>query len=659
MSDQRPASTCSSTRRRIGAALAAATALLLAGSSQRAAAVILPAVTVDGPSESIVGFGGVAMAEDGTGGVVYLKRAGGVTHVFVSRFIGGRWQPPIQVDTGQPFAASWPRIGAANGGQLLVVWATPFATEHEHPVLELLAAQLGPGASGFGSPVIVDPNVGEGAGLSPDLAMSPTAQADVVYRVIENSPLVKIPLLRPSDVVEQVRLAHFMGNRWSGLGAINRNPGVSMRTPSAANAPRVAIGPNGNALVVWQEPEINGIARIWARRVFGTSLNYVLPVTTTALKGAPINGDADAPAVAFSRLGEAQVAYRQSAGPGSPLPGPRIFLNTLSDGESETGAEFRGAIVADPAGPSGARIGPPDVDIDEQQETRLLYDDNGAPRVITGTDRGLSGALSLGPAFAGSETPAASVLNPQGGGVSAWVSSGAGGAPAVAVREDFPSGAAQTGLVDGGAGGPVSELSVARSGLGDGLIAFLQGALGNAAIVVDQASAPPAQLFLNAPKGWIRPGRALVSWAPATSADPPVKYSLVLDGRKLAAAAPGALQARIDARRLGDGVHKLQLLATDLLGEATLSSPSSLQVDGSPPTVRIGHGRGHALVVRIRDPDSGVVRRAINVSWGDGSQSGHATLLRHSYARPGRYSLTIHVADKVGNAQTIHEGVSA
>jgi hypothetical protein len=35
---------------------------------QSAGAVIVPAVTIDGPSSEIVGFGGVAMAEDGTGG---------------------------------------------------------------------------------------------------------------------------------------------------------------------------------------------------------------------------------------------------------------------------------------------------------------------------------------------------------------------------------------------------------------------------------------------------------------------------------------------------------------------------------------------------------------------------------------------------------------
>jgi hypothetical protein len=114
-------------------------------------------------------------------------------------------------------------------------------------------------------------------------------------------------------------------------------------------------------VVVWQEPDINGVARIWARRLFGSALDYVLPVTAESYKGAPITDDADAPSVAISLLGQADVAYRQSTGPGSPLPGPRIFLNILPNGESDSGAEFRGAGIADStvAGGGSAAIGPP------------------------------------------------------------------------------------------------------------------------------------------------------------------------------------------------------------------------------------------------------------------------------------------------------------
>jgi hypothetical protein len=639
-------------------------AIALAVASPPARAVVLPAVTLDGPSEDIVGFGGVAMAEDGTGGVAYLKRVEGVAHVFVRRYVGGAWLAPIRVDTEEPFAASSVRIGAASGGELVVVWATPFATQKLHSVDELMSATLGPGSSVFGPAMIVDPDIGEGVDTSPDLAMSSTGQADVVYRVTESQS--SVPLLRPGDVDESVRLAHFNGERWARLGAVNRDPGLSMRPPTAANAPQVAIGPTGNGIVVWQEPDINGVARIWARRIFGQGLDFVLPVSAAALNGAPIEQDADAPSVAISRLGQAEVAYRQVAGPGSPLAGPRIFINILPDGESANGAEFAGASIADKAvqGGRSAQIGRPSIDIDEKQDVRVLYDSNGSPRVVEGTDLGLTGTLTLGSPFVGSELtaagelPTASVMNPEGGGVSAWPSAGPHGAAEVAVREDYPEGGVQTGLVDGGAGGPIGELAVGRSGLGDGLVAFQQGPLGNAAIVAAEVSAPPARFIVNVPKGWIKPSQADISWEPAASADGPLSYALVLDGRRLQAP-PGALALAIDSHRLGTGVHTVALLATDAYGQATLTAPSRLKIDGQSPAVRITKiDRGAGVTVRVSDPQSGVVVGSIGVSFGDGQQAKGRALLRHRYGHGGSYVLVVKARDKLGNQSTVRRLVS-
>jgi hypothetical protein len=636
--------------------------VLLLSSAQSATATIEPGVTLAGPSENVVGFGGVAMAEDGTGGVVYLAREDGVAHVFVARYVGGQWQAPIRVDAQEPYAASWPRIGAANGGELVVVWATPFATEHNRPVDELLGATLGPGASTFGRAIIVDPDIRDGTGTSPSLAMSSTGPADVVYRVVDFAPgeQVNIPLLRPGDVVEEVRVAHFDGQRWSGLGAINRDPGVSMRPPTQANAPQMAVGPTGNGVVVWQEPEINGVARIWGRRIFGRTLDYVLPVSAESLGGAPIGDDADAPSVAVSQLGEAAVAYRQAAGPGSPLPGPRVFLNILPNGEATSGAEFHGAAVVDSVVPGGvgASIGAPSVDIDEKESLRLLYDDNGSPRVIEGTDRGLSGALSLGPPWVGSSLDAASVMNPSGGGVSAWPSSDAAGNAAVAVREDFPGGAAQTALVSGGDGGEVGELAVGRSGLGDGLVAFQQGPLGNAAIVAAHVSAPPAQFVLSTPNGWVKPSQATVSWEPAPSADGPLRYEVVLDGHPLPTPA-GVFQMRLGARGLRSGVDRVQVLAMDREGRATLTSVAKLRVDGVVPTVAVTRSlRTGEIRVRISDGDSGVNARAVRVSFGDGTHAGGRARLRHRYAHAGVYTVVVRDADNVGNRGVVRRLVS-
>jgi hypothetical protein len=631
--------------------------LLLLGASQ-ARAVILPATTIDGPSEQITGFGGVAMADDGTGGLVYLKRVEGVAHVFVSRYVEGHWLAPIRVDTEQPFAGSWPRIGAADGGELVVVWATPFASEHEHPIDELLGATLSSGSSSFGPAILIDPDIRNGTGTSPDLAMSSTGQADIVYRVLQTG--LQTVILRPGDVEEGVRVAHFDGTRWSLLGKINRNTGLSMRPPTQANAPQIAVGPTGNGVVVWQEPDVEGVARIWARRLFGSTLDYVLPVSAASLGSLPIGDDADAPSVAISRLGQAEVAYRQGAGPGSPLPGPRIFLNTLPDGESADGSRFSGAAIADSAvaGGAGASIGPPSIDIDDKQDVRILYDANGSPRVVEGNDRGLSGTLTLGPGVVGSEQASASIMNPAGGSVSAWPSANALGQPAVAVREDFPGGAVQTALVGAGAGGEVAELAVGRSGLGDGLVAFRQGPFGNAAIVAAQATAPPEQFIFNVPKGWVKPSQAAISWLEATSADGPLSYRVVLDGRPVATPAH-ALSLRLDPHGLGSGTHRVQVLVTDLDGQATLTAASKMLIDGQPPTVKVVTTQGdHAVSVRIRDSGAGVAKRAVSVSFGDGAGVHGRTSLRHHYARAGVYTIVARVRDKLGNQATVRRLVS-
>jgi hypothetical protein len=636
--------------------------LIVSMHASLARAVILPASTIAGPSEDVVGFGGVAMAEDGTGGAVYLQRVDGVAHVFVARFLEGHWLPPIRVDGEESFAASSPRIGAAEGGRLVVVWATPFATENERSVDELLGANLGPGASSFGPATLIDPDVRDATGLSPDLAMSSTGRADVVYRVVFsnlNAQQAAIPLLRPGDVIEDVRVAHYNGETWSRLGPINRNSGISMRPPTATNAPAIAINQNGNAVVVWQEPDIEGVAKIWARRLFGSSLDYVLPVSAGSFASTPIGDDADAPSVAMSKLGEAEVAYRQGASPGSPLPGPRIFINKLPDGESESGAQFAGAAIADGAvsGGLGASIGPPSLDIDEKQEIRLLYDSNGTPRVVNGSNLGLASTLSLGSPFAGAEQLSASVMNPSGGGISAWPSADARG-EGVAVREDFPGGAVQTALVRGGSGGPVAELSAGGSGLGDGLVGFRQGPLGNAAIAVARATTPPVQIVLRVPSGWVKPSQAAISWQPAISANGPLSYQLVLDGRPLAVPA-GQFTQRLDPRRLGPGRHRVQVLATDIDGQAMLSPASALKTDGTPPTVSIKRtGHGGAVSVRLSDSGVGVAKHSVTVSFGDGSKAGGRARLRHRYAHGGVFQIVIHARDKLGNRLVTHVPVS-
>src|SRR6185436_4714346 len=95
---------------------AAALALVaLAAAVPGAPAAVSPTRVLDqGPD--VIGNVSSALADDGTGGVVWLRRDGGVPHVYAARFTHGAWSAPVRVDVGQRFAASWPTIAAAEGG---------------------------------------------------------------------------------------------------------------------------------------------------------------------------------------------------------------------------------------------------------------------------------------------------------------------------------------------------------------------------------------------------------------------------------------------------------------------------------------------------------------------------------------------------------------
>src|SRR5262249_35986472 len=149
-----------------------------------ARALITPPVTLDGPSPLVSEFGGVAMARDGSGGVVYVKSVEGIPHVFACRYVGGRWSGPIRVDWDKPFPGSEPRIAAGPRGDLLVVWVTPVATSHGKLQYALYSARIGPGAESFGPSLPVDPDVGQGIGVDPSIAGTLPGKAIVAYRVI-------------------------------------------------------------------------------------------------------------------------------------------------------------------------------------------------------------------------------------------------------------------------------------------------------------------------------------------------------------------------------------------------------------------------------------------------------------------------------------------
>jgi hypothetical protein len=616
----------------------------------QAGAALFGASVIDGPSSAIVDVDGVAMAPDGTGGVVYRKVLAGQSHVFVARFAHGAWQSPIQADAGQPFAATFPVIAAGDGGRLLVVWAEPYATINQSTHYELMSAALDPGSDGFGQAIQIDPrDIGDGTAAFPSLSMAPNGQAYVAYRVVADSQT--LTPLRLGDEQLDVRVARFNGLTWSSLGAVNRSTLVTMRRPTAENAPAIGINRVGTeAVVAWQEPDLGGVARIWARRLFGTTPGNVLQVSPDTANGQPISVDADAPSISVSTFSEGKVAYRLQGGAGSPFGGPHLFLNTLPSSVGESASQFTGASAVDAAG----SLGPPNVSIDDNGNFRLAYTAAGAARTILGSERSIGAPVTLGAASAAASL---TTINPEGGGVNAWPATSSTGQPVLDARQEFGHGAWQLAQLSAPISGPLDGFSLGGSGMGDALIAFRQGPPGQSQVMGAVAQAPPAVFLLDTPSGWVKSSSAKVSWEPAPEAIGAPSYAVVVDGQIRLRNLRG-LAARLSARGLGDGVHHIQVLATDTAGQQTMSREANLRVDANPPSVSVRRLGGRRVLVRVSDSASGVNTRFTSIALGDGASLRRKLTARHTYSHAGRYVITVHSRDKVGNSGVVHVRVS-
>jgi hypothetical protein len=623
-------------------------ALLSAG---QARAALTPASLIDGPSSAILDVDGAAMAPDGSGGILYRKLVDGQPRLFVSRFLDGAWQPPIQVDAGQPFGASFAKIAAGNDGRLLVVWAEPWAIVGTVTHDRLMSAGVEPGASEFGPAIPID-DLGDGTAAYPSLAMAPNGVAYVAYRVVTDSlqgETTVLPL-RAGDELIDVRVARYNGQGlpWSRLGAINAHPQLTMRHPSASNAPSIGVGLTGNAIVAWQEPDTSGTARIWARRIFGTRLGNVLEVSQSEVGGRPVAVDADAPAVAVNTFGEAEVAFRLAGGPSSPYAGNAEILNNRLPAETDpAGAQFKGARALGGA----TTVGTPSVSVEKVSAFRLSYVASLRVMAITGDNyHGDSSPLALG-VVSGSEAP--NTVNPAGGGVTAWSSTNAEGMPVVVMRQDFPDGAWQLAQLAAPISGPAGEPTLGGSGQGDALIAFRQGPDTQSQVMAAVAKAPPGAFLASTASGWMNRTAATVSWEPAPEGFGATSYRLVVDGRVGARLLTG-LRARIYPSGLGDGVHSIQIVATDSSGQQTATPRVPLKVDSGPPEVSVRRLSHDAVSVRVHDRGSGAVANATSIAFGDGARASRRLLARHTYAHAGQYVIVVRSRDRVHNGLFAH-----
>jgi hypothetical protein len=370
------------------------------------------------------------------------------------------------------------------------------------------------------------------------------------------------------------------------------------------------------------------------RRVTGTTLGPAFLASPETFEGKPINEDATAFSLAVTPTDRARLAVRVEGSPGSPLHGPRIFLTSIGSSSTQAGAKAVAPEIADGGGatPPPAPLGPPAVAAADgggglEGEMSLAFTAGGSVRSVGVETQGkLEPPRTLGGIGSVADSPVVATVDPEGGGVTAYEAVDETGSPTVVVRQEFPEGELQTGLLYGPLGGSISQLTGAGTGSGDALLAFSQGESGQVAIVADRISVPPPE-----------------------SAVGGLTYGLVLNGRvvrsnilRLGTTPPAAL--------LGSGEEKVQIVATDRLGGEVVSRPVKLRVDGRPPQLRFQVKRRQGQVVlRLKDTQSGLAPGTVRVNFGDGSTAHGKATLHHRYLQAGRYAIHVRARDRVGN----------
>jgi hypothetical protein len=236
--------------------------------------------------------------------------------------------------------------------------------------------------------------------------------------------------------------------------------------------------------------------------------------------------------------------------------------------------------------------------------------------------------------------------------VSVWPAV-SGERPVIDAREEFPGGGWQQAQLSAPLSGPIGTPVLGGSGQGDALIAFGQGPADQQQVMAAVAKAPPGKFQVITPVGWVKGRSATITWEPPAEAFGTTTYALVIDGQVRKSGLTG-LSLRLDPRGLGDGAHSIQILATDSLGQETMTPVATLKVDANPPRVSIASLAHQTVRVRVHDNASGAVASATSIAFGDGRSVHGKLTVRHTYAHPGRYRIVVESRNRVGNKLDAH-----
>lgn len=582
-------------------------ALLLALCAAPARAGFIPGAPVD---TDVAGTPDVALARDGSGAMAYAKSAEGV---YLSTLTLGAPDTPQRLDGGQPGPSSAVRVAASNGGRVLVTWINGGT----------LYASLRPLAN---------------LPFSPPVPVLSDA-TDAVLSMTINGKAYAGALTSGGDL----RAAYMaVDGTWSVPDAP-----LDVDPARAASSPAVAASGDGTALFAWVETA-DGVPHVFARRVVRTTLSTVPREVSVGSFEGHAGGAADSPRVGIEYDSSyAWVAFRQDFLGGSgavsrvlarrllgsefdpPQAVDGLDFGAAGDGADEPGLAFTGR----GRGTFTARVRPSAVSV-----VPIKND-------VLGTPVGFLSGSAV-------DAPSPTAVDDSTGTV-AWLAG-----DGVFGRHFDAKGIEAEEVLSPPALGPSSgAIESAADRIGDAAITY---ALGGHAVLALYDHAPRAPSAHNDER-WHADNRPKLHWSTVTDTwSTRVRYQLEIDH---------VIQTRLrgttwrPSSPLPDGDHRWRIVTTDERGQQTVGIDRVLRIDTERPFVqlivplRARARRPVSMLVSAADVTSGI--RRVSLDFGDGppvsvrlDPSDNKTILRHRYARPGRYTVREIAGDEAGNERT-------
>jgi hypothetical protein len=619
-------------RRRLLATSAALASLLLVPAAAYAApdpGAFFPAEPIDGPAD-IQSLGGLDVARDGTGGLVYVKG----DRIFASRLVAGAWQPAEQLDGPVAGPSSQPVIAAADGGRLAIAFVAGGA----------VWALVRPAADQpFTAPQLLAAN---GSNPSIDLSINGVSYVSFSTPGGGGNDVVVARKERDSSTFAAV------------AGSLDIDP--TRDAGSGTGRSRVAVAADGVALVVWGEG-----GSVYARRVFEQRLSLApQDVAASSFQGHP-GAAADVPDVAVEDDSSfAWVVLRQLFEDGAG------GYKTRAIGRRLLGSQFEAPEAVDGLGfPIADGVGPP----------RVALSGKGAGYAASATSNTAFGSVlkddvfapgvGLGLGTGGSVLPVAAV-DQSGDGVIAWqnadstIHARAYDNVPESRRPQDPAGDVPLSTLAAGPSDAARGLEAASNRVGDTAIAFVLGSPGARYIVVASFDRRPGPFRLSSSSvTWRNVARVPLRWGTSLELWGGVTYRVEINGRVVGETTSTSLALPA----LPDGVHRWRVTATDRRGQVVGTGRRVLRHDGTAPRARFAvsgsRRRGRPVRVRVRASDahpagrraSGV--RGVRISFGDGAQSGEREAV-HGYRRAGRYTVRVSVRDRANNITTVRRRIT-